>query len=460
MKDDRGTADAPSAAAIGRRLEATRQRTLDIVEPVSDAGLRRQHSSLMSPIVWDLGHIAEFEDLWLVRRLGEVAGEADLPATFDAMRTPRSDRGSLDLPDRDAVLGRLSEVRQRALDRLGRVDLSRSDRLLAGGFAYELVREHEAQHQETILQTIMLMTSETYVPPSRRRFGDAGAGGEGQMVEVPEGPFDMGAPAGGFAYDNERPRHRAETGRFEIGRYPVTNREYVEFIAAGGYEERALWSEEGWEWKRSSRLAAPLYWSIRGHGLEFGPAEAREASRADGADAWDRTTSLGTEPLAPVEPVIHVCQHEAAAFARFSGGRLPTETEWEKAAAWDPGSGASQSCPWGDREATPEVANLNAAAFGPAPIGSFPGGRSPVGCEQMLGDVWEWTSTPFAGYDGFEAFPYPEYSEVFFGDEYTVLRGASWATDAGVARNTFRNWDYPIRRQIFAGLRIARSAER
>jgi iron(II)-dependent oxidoreductase len=279
-------------------------------------------------------------------------------------------------------------------------------------------------------------------------------------VEVPEGPFDMGAPAGGFAYDNERPRHRAETGRFEIGRYPVTNGEYVEFIASGGYEERALWSDDGWEWKRSSGLAAPLYWSIRGHGLEFSPAEAREASRAGGVGAWDRSTSLGTEPLAPMEPVIHVCQHEAAAFARFSGGRLPTETEWEKAAAWDPGSGTSRPCPWGDREPTPELANLNAAAFGPAPIGSFPGGRSPVGCEQMLGDLWEWTSTPFGGYAGFEVFPYPEYSAVFFGDEHRVLRGSSWATDAGVARSTFRNWDYPIRRQIFAGLRVARSAER
>ncbi len=202
---------------IAQALSTIRQRTLDIVAPVSESGLGEQHSPLMSPIVWDLGHIAEFEDLWLVERLGEVVRESALPETFDAMRTPRSRRGELDLPGRAAILARLQDVRSRALDTLSRVDLDASgNRLLAGGFVYELVREHEAQHQETILQTIFLMESEPYAPVSRRQFGSPGRVEVGEMVAVPAGPFEMGAPTGPFAYDNELPRHNTRTDAFEI----------------------------------------------------------------------------------------------------------------------------------------------------------------------------------------------------------------------------------------------------
>jgi len=374
------------------------------------------------------------------------------------MRTPRSRRGQLDLPDRAVVLERLQEVRGRTLDVLRRVDLRASEnRLLRGGFVYELVREHEAQHQETILQSISLMESEPYVPVQRREFDPSARVAAGELMAVPAGPFEMGAPAGPFAYDNEQPRHAASTGAFEIGRFPVTNGDYLEFVAAGGYDNQALWSEAGWAWKMKSVLMVPQYWRPVGFGGSLTSAGAAEVARSGGTAAWERVTSLGSEPLRPTDPVIHVCHYEAEAYARFAGARLPTETEWEKAAAWDPDTGRSRPYPWGDRPVTPELANLDAAAFGVAPSGALPAGRSPVGCEQMLGDTWEWTSSAFHGYRGFKAYPYDDYSAVFFGSEYVVLKGASWATDGGVARNTFRNWDYPIRRQIFAGLRIARS---
>lgn len=444
-----------------KALTKVRRRTLDIVAPISDPGLRKQQSPLMSPIVWDLGHIAEFEDLWLVRRLGEVVGESALPEVFDATRTPRSRRGELDLPDLAAVLERLELVRAEALEMLRRVDLAGSEsRLLRGGFVYELVREHEAQHQETILQTISLMESELYIPGARRELGPSRPVPAGEMIAVPAGPFAMGAPVGPFAYDNERPRHTTSTGAFEIGRFPVTNGEYLEFVASGGYDDPALWTSAGWSWKEEAGLAAPQYWRPGGYSGLLTSAGAAEVARSGGAGAWERTTSLGSEPLRASDPVIHVCHHEAEAYARYAGARLPTEVEWEKAAAWDPETGDSLPYPWGTRPPTPELANLDASAFGVAPVGAFPAGRSPVGCEQMLGDTWEWTSSAFAGYPGFTAYPYDEYSAVFFGREYVVLRGASWATDAGVARNTFRNWDYPIRRQIFAGFRIALGAGR
>jgi iron(II)-dependent oxidoreductase len=325
---------------------------------------------------------------------------------------------------------------------------------------YELVREHEAQHQETILQTITLMESEAYSPVSRRSFDGPGPVPGGDWLPVPAGTFEMGAASGRFAYDNELPRHAGSTGAFEIGRFPVTNGEYLEFVASGGYDDPAPWTDAGWSWRQKSGLATPQYWRPGGADESVSAAEAAEAASAGGTGAWERTTSLGSEPLRASDPVIHVCLHEAQAFARFAGARLPTEVEWEKAAAWDPETGESLPYPWGTRPPSPSLANLDAAAFGVAPAGSFPAGRSPVGCEQMLGDVWEWTSSRFRGYPGFTAYPYDEYSAVFFGDDYAVLRGGSWATDSGVARNTFRNWDYPIRRQIFAGFRLVREVAR
>jgi iron(II)-dependent oxidoreductase len=155
-------------------------------------------------------------------------------------------------------------------------------------------------------------------------------------------------------------------------------------------------------------------------------------------------------------PVSHVCFHEAEAYARWAGKRLPTEFEWEAAASWDPDKGTQSRFPWGDEPATPGRANVDQVAFDVAPVGAFEANVSPIGCYGMTGDVWEWTSSDFRGYPGFRPFPYPEYSQVFFGDEYKVLRGGSWASRGCVSRSTFRNWDYPIRRQIFSGFRCAR----
>jgi iron(II)-dependent oxidoreductase len=446
----------PDRLAVADSLIEIRDRTLQLISGLSADALARQHDPLMSPIIWDLGHIGAFEELWLVRRLGAVSSESELDAVYDAFRTPRSRRGDLSLPDGESLLERLSAVRMQALSLLETVDFDPDNPLLANAFAYEMVIEHEAQHQETILQTLTLMQSESYEPSFRLAGPPATAAEPGEMIEVPGGPFFMGAPEAGFAYDNERPRHRAETTAFEIGRYPVTNAEYIEFLAAGGYEDRNLWTDAGWHWKEVAGLVAPMYWEAHGGVVPGSPAEATRLARDGGPSSWQQRTSLGVEPLQPSHPVIHVCCYEAEAYARFVSARLPSETEWEKAAAWDPVSEQPRLYPWGDQAPAPGNANLDQGVFGPAAIGSFPQGASALGCEQMLGDVWEWTSSSLSGYPGFEAFPYPEYSEVFFGSDYRVLRGGSWATRSEVSRNSFRNWDYPIRRQIFAGFRIAR----
>jgi iron(II)-dependent oxidoreductase len=209
---------------------------------------------------------------------------------------------------------------------------------------------------------------------------------------------------------------------FWINTALVTNAQYSQFIADGGYERPALWTPAGWSWRQRADLTAPEFW------------------RPSGQGSWTRVRFGHIEEIPPDEPVQHVCWYEADAFARWAGRRLPTEAEWEKAAA---GSDAAR-------------ANLGGRLFRPAPAGSHPEGRSRAGAYQMIGDVWEWTASDFSPYPGFRSFPYREYSEVFFGPEYKVLRGGSWATHPAAVRLTFRNWDYPIRRQIFSGLRLAR----
>jgi iron(II)-dependent oxidoreductase len=255
-------------------------------------------------------------------------------------------------------------------------------------------------------------------------------------VLVPGGPFTMGTDHDPWALDNERPAHVVDVGPFSIDRFPVTNGEYTSFVADGGYTDPRWWTSAGWEWRGSAGLLRPQFWDGHGGRDRFGVVDALVAS----------------------EPVQHVCWYEADAYARWVGKRLPTEAEWEKAASWTP-DGVKRRWPWGDDPPTPAHANLGQRHFGPTPLGSYPAGASAWGVEQLIGDVWEWTSSDFAPHPGFASFPYREYSEVFFGPEYKVLRGGSWATDPVAMRSTFRNWDFPIRRQIFAGFRCARSVE-
>jgi gamma-glutamyl hercynylcysteine S-oxide synthase len=420
--------DPPASASresIAERLEAIRERTLALVEQLSDDALNAVHDPLMSPIVWDLGHIATFEDLWLVQTpFGRPALRDDLSTVYDPSSAPRRERGGLPYLRCEDALRYMDDVRARTLGQLEQADLAcADDRLLHDGFVYELVLRHEQQHTETILQTLQIMTSHTYVPEPRTALPPADPL-RGDMALVPGGRFEMGAASSGFAYDNERPMHVREPGPFRIDRSPVTNGAMVEFIEDGGYERREWWSPEGWAWRERERVEAPSFW------------------RRDGAQWLVRSFSEWRE-VDPALPVCHVSWYEADAFARRAGKRLPTETEWEKAA----------------QGADPAIANLDQAAFGCAPAGAYAAGESPCGMRQAMGDVWEWTASGFEAYEGFTAFPYPEYSQDFFGGPYKVLRGGSWATQAGAVTNTFRNWDYPRRRQIFAGFRCAADVE-
>jgi iron(II)-dependent oxidoreductase len=425
--------------SLRERLEEARARTYQLLAPVSDVDLMKQHSRLMSPLLWDLGHIGNFEELWLVQRLqGARPTNPQYDDMYDAFEHPRRTRIALPLLDRQQCVEYLGAVRAATLDSLAQADLEGGDQLVRAGFVFNMIIQHEYQHNETMLATLQLMEAPGYrpaIPPreARRRLAQ-------EMVLVEAGPFIMGTDDRTMAYDNERSAHEVFLPSFWIDTAPVSNAAYAEFVADGGYHRPELYSASGRAWLATAGVEAPQFWE-----------------RHDNEWHVDRYGHI--LPLNLGEPVQHVCYYEAEAFARWAGKRLPTEAEWEKAASWDPQRQSKRLYPWGNEAPTPERANLDQLTFGPMEIGACPAGRSPVGCEQMIGDVWEWVGTDFHGYPGFEAYPYREYSEVFFGDEYRMLRGGSWATRPGVIRNTFRNWDYPIRRQIFSGFRCARDAE-
>ncbi len=364
-----------SKAAVAELLSEARQRTLELIEPLDDEQLNRVYSPLLSPLAWDLGHIANFEELWLVQTIADREPmHGDLGRFYDAIENPRKTRGELPIL-RDADLrAYMADVRERTLEVLDSVEIGpeAEDPLLRDGFVYEMLLAHEFQHNETMLQLLQMVDG---YEPLRPVGTEALAPGDPETIALAGGTYEIGAPDQGFAYDNERRRHPVELAAFEIDRTPVTNAAYIAFMEATGAEP-------------------PLYWE------------------PDGEGGWVTAAMGRRAPIDPARPVIHVSWHQANAFASWAGKRLPSEQEWEAA--------------------SPHL--------------------------RMVGQAWEWTSSDFLAYPGFEAFPYPEYSEVFFGPEYKVLRGSSWATHSRVVRPSFRNWDLPQRRQIFSGIRCARDA--
>jgi iron(II)-dependent oxidoreductase len=377
---------SPDAAQVLLAMGAVRERTLALVAGLDEEQLERVHSPIMSPLVWDLGHIAAYEDLWLAHRHGGLELlRPELAALYDAFETPRAVRGEIEALGPADARAYMAAVSARVAEVI-------AERGIGDGVLCEMVLRHELQHTETMRQTMAIAG---LLPAAERARMDAPldprAAGDG-WVELPAGRFAMGAAADGFAYDNERPRHSVELPAFALAQRPVSNASWMRFSEGGGYERREWWSAEGWAWKEE--------YDITHH-----PAIEAAAGRAGGAAG----AGGGLQ-----SPVCHVSWFEADAFARAHGARLPTEAEWEKAATWE--------------HETPE----------------------------SIGLVWEWTASAFHGYPGFSAYPYREYSEVFFGENYRVLRGGSWATDPRVATLTFRHWDLPLRRQIFAGVRLAR----
>jgi ergothioneine biosynthesis protein EgtB len=270
-------------------------------------------------------------------------------------------------------------------------------------------------------------------------------------VEIPAGAVTLGLPraSGLFGWDNEFEAHRVDIPSFAIDQYQVTNRQYLDFIAAGGYETRAFWSDsekdsdgdKGWKWKSEQRISHPAFWKREG-------------------DQWLYHTMFEDLPL-PLDWPVYVSQAEAKAYAKWAGKSLPSEAEWQRAAYGTP-RGDERSYPWGEQVPDATLGNFDFAGWSPAPVNAFPGNRSAFNVHSMLGNGWEWTSSKFEPFRGFEAFPfYPGYSADFFDGKHFVMKGGSARTAASMLRRTFRNWFQAHYQYIYTGFRcVTRASSR
>jgi iron(II)-dependent oxidoreductase len=417
------------SADLVAMLTDARRRTLALVADLTDEQMRVPRMDIVNPLVWELGHVAWFQEKWALRHLREldpILPDAD--SFWDSAAVAHDARWELPLPSRGETLHYLQQVLDCVLEKLDHDDASQDE-----AYFHWLAAMHEDMHGEALAYTRQTLG---YPAP---RFAEETLEALGLVEDVCDedvfvtgGRYDLGAEPGSlFVFDNEKWAHPHELPPFAIARTPVTNAQFAAFVDDGGYHREESWSEEGWQWRQQAQASAPVYWT---------PQDGRWMERH-----FDQTI-----PLAPDLPVIHVNWHEADAYCRWARRRLPTEAEWELAAT---GLERKRRFPWGGEAPTCERAHLDAQSTACIPVGALPASDSVFGCRQMIGNVWEWTAADFLPYPGFTVDPYKEYSEPWFGSQRKVLRGGCWATRSRLIRNTWRNYFTKERRDIFAGFR-------
>ncbi|MDA0268659.1 MAG: SUMF1/EgtB/PvdO family nonheme iron enzyme [Cyanobacteria bacterium] len=399
------TALAEAREQLRADLQTCRQATLALVADLTPTEYAQQAHPDFSPVGWHLGHIAFTESLWILEKLqGNACPHPHYRQLFAADGLPKAERQNL--PDWPTIQAFLAEIRDRTLTYLDTAPLQDQLRL------WRWLLQHECQHAETMALVLAQhrWPQEQSVMPAWPQ--PAVMQGKVEAVLIPAGTVTLGSEAID-ALDNERPSHQVHLGAYGLDRTPVTVGAYRQFITAGGYQKSNYWTAQGWDWVQSQKITQPLYW--------------RESL------AWD------------AHPVCGVSWYEADAYARFVGKRLPTEAEWEKAAHFSSNGAVALA-----------AGNYSNPSGHTTPVGSYGGDRT-QGCDDLFGNVWEWTDSWFAGYDGFEAYPYRGYSQIYFDGAHRVLRGGSWATQGLALRSSFRNWYHPQVRQMFAGFRCAQS---
>jgi iron(II)-dependent oxidoreductase len=424
-------------AELAEWVREARQRTCELVADLRDDQLFGPRLAIVNPLLWEIGHVAWFQEKWVLRRDGrakplraaaEAHYDAAADALYDSAAVPHATRWDLPLPSREETFAYLTAVRNRVVEQLrqGEADRETVYFTLLSVF-------HEDMHTEAFTYTRQTLGCPA---PSLGVGGEEGRTEAGPLpgdVEIPGGTFRLGAEADEpFVFDNEKWAHPVEVRPFAIARAPVTQAEFAAFVEEGGYRERRFWSAEGWRWREQAEADHPVYW------------------RREAPGRWRRRDFDRWVPLEPHRPVLHVNWYEAEAYCRWAGRRLPTEAEWEAAAGGL--DGRKRRFPWGEGPPAPVQANLDWQAMGCADVAAFPAGDSPFGCRQMIGNVWEWTASDFLPYPGFVADPYREYSAPWFGT-HKVLRGGCWATRSRLLRNTWRNFYRPERRDVWAGFR-------
>jgi iron(II)-dependent oxidoreductase len=420
----------PTSDILAAWVQDARRRTLALVADLTDEQLLGPHLSIVNPPLWELGHLAWFQEKWVLRHAnGRPPLRADADTLYDSAAVAHDTRWDLHLPSREQTFRYLAGVEEQVLGRL--VERPRDDEV----YFTLLSIFHEDMHAEALTYT---RQTHAYPRPRWSERQEAtpveGEGPWGGDVMVAGGTYQLGAESdGSFVFDNEKWAHPVDLRPFAIALAPVTQSEFAAFVEDGGYGRRSLWGGEGWAWRVRAGTEQPVYWR-----------------REEGG--WQRRDFDQWVALEPHSPVIHVNWYEAEAYCRWAGRRLPTEAEWEAAASGAPEDGRKRLFPWGDSAPTPDRGNLDGRALGCVGVAAHSAGDSLCGCRQMIGNTWEWTADPFLPYPGFVVDPYREYSAPWFGD-HKVLRGGCWATRGRLLRNTWRNFYRPERRDIFAGFR-------
>ncbi len=437
------------AAELAAWVNDARLRTVEFVADLGERQLMGPKLSVVNPLLWEIGHLAWFQEKWVLRHTcGKPPIRDDADALWDSIAIPHATRWDLPLPSYEGTLAYLNEVRLRVLEELDRGEPGEGLEYFTRYTVF-----HEDMHHEAFTYTRQTLE---YSPPKLstdgKTFGSPVEGSSGEEwqagdVEIPGGEFMLGAGSDEpFLFDNEKWAHRVEVEPFAIARGAVTQFEFAAFADDGGYQRRELWSEEGWRWREATGANHPTYW------------------RRDSEGAWRRRHFHQWVSLEPQVPVIHVNWHEARAYCRWAGRRLPAEVEWEMAAAGRPDPQhptlveGKRSFPWGEDPTTSERVHMDWQEMGCVGVESLSGGDSAFGCRQMIGNVWEWTESTFLPYPGFEPDPYKEYSEPWF-ETRKVLRGGCWATRSRLVRNTLRNFFTPDRSDVFAGFRTCAPME-
>ena len=432
---------------LAAELQEARARLLYLVADLDDEQMIGPRLAIVNPLRWEIAHVAHFQEFWLLRHLRGFEAIRPLPhldpdTLYDSARVAHDTRWDLPLPSKQQTIDYTRRILDRVLE-----EACKAPARDASGFDDEYFLQlsllHEDMHNEAITYTRQTLA---YSAPRMGESGEDAADWESHGVGeweswgvgdafIPGGAFRLGSePNTSFVFDNEQWAHEVTVAPFYISRIAVTQAEFAEFVNDGGYRRRELWSDDGWQWRESANAEHPVYWKSIGDGN------------------WMRRVFDRWLPLEPDLPAIHVNWFEAEAYCRWAQRRLPTEPEWERAASCEPDSTRKRLYPQGDEPPTPECANLDWRAGGPVSVHALPAGDSAFGLRQMIGNVWEWTSTDFNAYPGFAPGPYKEYSAPWFGD-HKVLRGGCWATRSRLIRNNYRNFYQPDRRDVWAGFR-------
>jgi ergothioneine biosynthesis protein EgtB len=438
-----------SLEEILKEFITVRKNTINLFKPLKVEDAVIQSNDFGSPANWHIAHVTWFFQKVLEKYDKKKVSKINIHLQYLNSYYHRfgeilakTERGRFPRPTVEETMNYRSFIEGQIVSFLKEVESSNK---ISEEIIYDimLANQHEMQHQELMVYDFQHYFQrfpyeyDNYKPIKVRNPPSPVEQPTG-MVDIPEGIYELGFNGKGFCYDNELPQHKVYLQPFKIDIAPVTNGKFIEFIEDGGYEDYRYWLADGWELITEHGWKAPLYW-------EYNKEE----------DAWIKKDFRGINQIEADEPVTNISYYEADAYARWAGMRLPSEAEWEKAASWNDDLHTKTIYPWGNEKPTCKHANLmESYLWAPTKVGSYPAGKSYYGCHQMIGDVWEWTSSEYVLYPGFKS-RFSEYTDKWSINQ-KVLRGGSFSTPSSQIRTSYRNYFKPYERILFGGFRCAK----